>query len=95
MLGGEADAADDVSEIAWFGPDELPPDGRLAFHIAEVTATWRQQHRGARGSTVNSSGVASSAGSALRGVQPAARRFDREPLAGALLHEPGRSPCAT
>ena len=35
VLGGEADAADDV-EIAWFGPDELPPAGRLAFHIAEV-----------------------------------------------------------
>lgn len=44
VLGGEAEAADDVSEIAWFGPDELPPAGQLAFHIAEVLATWRQQH---------------------------------------------------
>lgn len=44
VLGGEAEAADDVSEIAWFRPDELPPAGRLAFHIAEVLATWRQQH---------------------------------------------------
>jgi ADP-ribose pyrophosphatase YjhB (NUDIX family) len=44
VLGGEAQAADDVTELAWFGPDELPPAEELAFHIAEVLATWRQQH---------------------------------------------------
>jgi 8-oxo-dGTP diphosphatase len=42
--GGEAQAADDVSELAWFRRDELPPPGELAFHIADVLATWRQQH---------------------------------------------------
>jgi 8-oxo-dGTP diphosphatase len=44
VLGGEPDAADDVSELAWFRPDELPPPGELAFHIAEVLAVWREQH---------------------------------------------------
>jgi ADP-ribose pyrophosphatase YjhB (NUDIX family) len=44
VLGGEAEAADDVSELRWFHPDELPPPEQLAFHIAEVLATWRQQH---------------------------------------------------
>ena len=44
VLGGEAGAADDVTELAWFAPDGLPPAGELAFHIAEVLATWRQQH---------------------------------------------------
>jgi ADP-ribose pyrophosphatase YjhB (NUDIX family) len=42
--GGEAQAADDVSELAWFRHDELPPPSELAFHIADVLATWRQQH---------------------------------------------------
>jgi ADP-ribose pyrophosphatase YjhB (NUDIX family) len=42
--GGEARAADDVSELGWFGPDQLPPREQLAFHIAEVLDTWRQQH---------------------------------------------------
>jgi 8-oxo-dGTP diphosphatase len=43
VLGGEAEAADDVSELAWFPPGELPPAGELAFHIADVLAIWRQQ----------------------------------------------------
>jgi 8-oxo-dGTP diphosphatase len=44
VLGGEPQAADDVSELAWFAPDELPPPEQLAFHIAEVLAAWREQH---------------------------------------------------
>jgi ADP-ribose pyrophosphatase YjhB (NUDIX family) len=44
VLGGEAEAADDVSEIAWFAPDELPARSELAFHIADVLDVWRQQH---------------------------------------------------
>jgi ADP-ribose pyrophosphatase YjhB (NUDIX family) len=44
VLGGEAVAADDVSELAWFRPDELPPAGQIAFHIADVLAAWREQH---------------------------------------------------
>ena len=43
-LGGRPNAADDVSELGWFRPDELPPAGELAFHIAEVLAAWREQH---------------------------------------------------
>jgi ADP-ribose pyrophosphatase YjhB (NUDIX family) len=43
LLGGEPQAADDVSELAWFSPDELPPAEELAFHIADVLAAWRQQ----------------------------------------------------
>lgn len=44
VLGGEAEAADDVSELAWFRPDELPPPDQLAFHIGQVLDAWRQQH---------------------------------------------------
>jgi ADP-ribose pyrophosphatase YjhB (NUDIX family) len=44
VLGGEAEPADDVSELAWFRPGELPPPQELAFHIAQVLDAWRQQH---------------------------------------------------
>ncbi|MBA2476011.1 MAG: NUDIX domain-containing protein [Actinobacteria bacterium] len=42
VLGGEPQAADDVSELCWFAPDELPPDEELAFaNVREVLAAWR------------------------------------------------------
>ncbi len=41
VLSGEATAADDVSETAWFAPDEIPPPSECAFHIAEVISAWR------------------------------------------------------
>ena len=44
VVGGEASAADDVTELAWFAPDGLPPAEEIAFHIAEVLALWREQH---------------------------------------------------
>ena len=44
VLGGEPEAADDVSELGWFRADELPPPEQMAFHIAEVLAAWREQH---------------------------------------------------
>jgi 8-oxo-dGTP diphosphatase len=44
VASGEPEPADDVTELAWFAPDELPPAEELAFHIAEVLAIWRQQH---------------------------------------------------
>jgi 8-oxo-dGTP diphosphatase len=44
VVSGEPEAADDVSEVAWFATDELPPDGEFAFHIAEVLAVWRKKH---------------------------------------------------
>jgi hypothetical protein len=35
-------AADDVAELAWFAPDELPPPAELAFTLLpEVFAAWR------------------------------------------------------
>jgi ADP-ribose pyrophosphatase YjhB (NUDIX family) len=40
-LAGEAVAADDVSELRWFEPAELPPGEEIAFHIAEVVSAWR------------------------------------------------------
>ena len=47
-LGGEAHAADDVAELRWFRPDELP--GELAFsNLRIVLEAWRRQvlpHRG-------------------------------------------------
>jgi 8-oxo-dGTP diphosphatase len=44
VVSGEPKAADDVSEIAWFLRDELPPAGELAFHIAEVLDAWGKKH---------------------------------------------------
>ena len=38
---GEPRAADDVSELRWFPPHELPPAHEFAFHVADVIAAWR------------------------------------------------------
>jgi 8-oxo-dGTP diphosphatase len=39
---GEPEAADDVAELRWFEPGELP---ELAFgHIEEVVSAWRARH---------------------------------------------------
>lgn len=39
---GDPQADDDVDEVRWFAPDELPSS--LAFHVADVLDAWRQQH---------------------------------------------------
>jgi ADP-ribose pyrophosphatase YjhB (NUDIX family) len=44
ILRGFPEPTDDVSELAWFSADELPVEGELAFHIADVLRTWRDQH---------------------------------------------------
>lgn len=47
VAGGEERPADDVAELRWFGPDELPADEELAFtHFPELLRLWRarQQH---------------------------------------------------
>ena len=42
VLRGEPEAADDVSELAWFAPDELPPADQLAFeNVSLVLSAWR------------------------------------------------------
>jgi ADP-ribose pyrophosphatase YjhB (NUDIX family) len=43
---GDPSAADDVAELRWFAPAELPSPAELAFDglIAEVLAAWRDQH---------------------------------------------------
>jgi 8-oxo-dGTP diphosphatase len=43
VVRGSAQAADDVSEVAWFAPDELPGEEELAFHIGDVLRAWRYQ----------------------------------------------------
>jgi ADP-ribose pyrophosphatase YjhB (NUDIX family) len=43
VLGGSPEPADDVSEVAWFAPDELPREDEFAFHIADVLRAWRNQ----------------------------------------------------
>lgn len=46
VLGGEARAADDVSELGWFARDELPPAAEIAFrNVAEVVSTWLARHQ--------------------------------------------------
>lgn len=45
VTGGVERAADDVAELAWFAPDELPRDDELAFkHFPEVLRLWRARH---------------------------------------------------
>jgi NAD+ diphosphatase len=45
VLGGEPTPADDVAELRWFGPDELPPPEELAFsNNAQVLSRWRNEH---------------------------------------------------
>jgi 8-oxo-dGTP diphosphatase len=42
---GEPEAADDVAELRWFGPEEVPVE-ELAFgHIEEVLSAWRARHQ--------------------------------------------------
>jgi ADP-ribose pyrophosphatase YjhB (NUDIX family) len=41
---GEPVAADDVSEVGWFAPGELPQPSDLAFHIPSVLDAWRNEH---------------------------------------------------
>jgi 8-oxo-dGTP diphosphatase len=43
--GGEARAGDDLVELRWFGPDELPAPHELAFEtFVEILSTWRRRH---------------------------------------------------
>lgn len=43
--GGAPVAADDVTELAWFAPHELPPRDELAFdNVVRVLARWRDEH---------------------------------------------------
>jgi len=45
VVGGEAAAADDVSELRWFPLDELPAPEELAFrNLADVVGLFRQEH---------------------------------------------------
>jgi 8-oxo-dGTP diphosphatase len=45
VVGGEAAPADDVSELRWFGRDELPAADELAFeNVPLVLAAWRNEH---------------------------------------------------
>jgi ADP-ribose pyrophosphatase YjhB (NUDIX family) len=41
VSGGEAQAADDVSELRWFDAEELPPDAEVAFRwLAPSLRDW-------------------------------------------------------
>ena len=45
VVSGEPTPADDVDELSWFAPDELPPRDELALrNNADVLSRWRQQH---------------------------------------------------
>jgi 8-oxo-dGTP diphosphatase len=42
VVSGDPEPADDVSELRWFAPGELPPDGELAFQVnARLLARFR------------------------------------------------------
>jgi 8-oxo-dGTP diphosphatase len=41
--GGTPSPADDVSELAWFAPDALPPETELAFPmVGQALAAWQR-----------------------------------------------------
>ena len=45
-VSGEPEAADDVSELRWFAPEELPGDDELAFEVnSRVLARFRGSPR--------------------------------------------------
>jgi 8-oxo-dGTP diphosphatase len=44
-VAGEPVAADDLVELRWFGPDELPAPDELAFEtFVEILSLWRARH---------------------------------------------------
>jgi ADP-ribose pyrophosphatase YjhB (NUDIX family) len=43
--GGEPQAGDDLVELRWFGPDDLPVSDELAFEtFVEILSLWRARH---------------------------------------------------
>jgi ADP-ribose pyrophosphatase YjhB (NUDIX family) len=45
VVSGEAHPADDVAEVRWFQPDELPAQAELAFEcVGLALAAWRDEH---------------------------------------------------
>ncbi len=49
FVAGNPTAADDVSELRWFAPDQLPPDQEVAFdRWPEVVDRWRGVRAGGR-----------------------------------------------
>jgi 8-oxo-dGTP diphosphatase len=48
VVSGDPVPADDVSELAWFAPDELPPPEETAFeNVPKVLAAWRARQQDA------------------------------------------------
>ena len=48
VVAGEPQAADDVSELRWFEPSELPAPDELAFeNVPLVLSAWRARHQDA------------------------------------------------
>jgi ADP-ribose pyrophosphatase YjhB (NUDIX family) len=51
VAGGSPSPADDVSELAWFSPEELPPESELAFPmVGRALAAWVERRAGDSGS---------------------------------------------
>lgn len=49
-VGGTEQAGDDLVELRWFGPDELPGPDELAFEtFVEILALWRRRQANAQG----------------------------------------------
>ncbi len=44
ITAGEPEPDDDVLELRWFDPDDLPPAEEIAFHVTQVLSAWRDEH---------------------------------------------------
>ncbi len=44
ITAGEPQPDDDVLELRWFDPDDLPPADEIAFHVTQVLSAWRDEH---------------------------------------------------
>ena len=44
IVEGEPEPADDVAELRWFAPDEIPVEELAFAHFHELLSAWREQH---------------------------------------------------
>ena len=44
IVDGDPEPADDVAELRWFAPDEIPAEELAFAHFRDLLSAWREQH---------------------------------------------------